>query len=567
MFMVMRGLLLLAGFFFIHSLVQAQESDSVFLLKDYEKIPYMNRLLRQAYAGADEKKVLAKYEALQEAADKKDDAAVHIAALVFAAQYYTNQNNLPKAQQYFEEGLELSHLRRLKYLEPVMLHLTGINAYKQDRYAAGLEKLLRAHTLMENLGYRYFPDIAGYLYDLGYAYFYNYQDLTEAQRFVKNAMDYPMPAPETEIAVYNTMGLIYRYNGETRLSDSCFNVALHKAEAIRDTVSIGDITGNIGYNHMQAGRLNEAEAFLLRDYNISILKQNWVSACLAQLSLASIALQRNNVSASFDYIQQTRSLLNMHQATLTKKSLYTIYYFLYMNLSKTTRLQGKDKALIQALDSMILYKDSLFRSRESFEKASVQIKLIKESNQYQLELLRSEEKRNNLLRNALIIICLLVTIVAIQNAHRLKRDNKNNEEKLREYANVLVEKNQTIEQYKDEMQLLKSQPEQVEHEVEDIFRELRSHTILSEDDWLRFKQLFEKVYKNFFSNITQTIPGITQSEIRLLALTKLGLSTKEMADMQGVAADSIRKARYRLRKKIELHVKEDKDIAQVLNEL
>jgi DNA-binding CsgD family transcriptional regulator len=197
----------------------------------------------------------------------------------------------------------------------------------------------------------------------------------------------------------------------------------------------------------------------------------------------------------------------------------------------------------------------------------VQIKLIKESNQYQLELLRSEEKRNNLLRNTLIIICLLAVVVAIQTAHRLKRANKNNEEKLVEYANILVEKNQLIEQVKDEMQQLKNQPGHIEHEIEDIFRALRSQTILSEEDWVRFKQLFERVYKNFFTNITQTIPGITQSEIRLLALTKLGLSTKEMADMQGVAADSIRKARYRLRKKIEIHVKEDKDITQVLSEL
>lgn len=548
-------------------LVYSQQTDSVLLLKDYEKIPYMNRQLQQLYSGSDEKKVLARYEALLEAAEKKDDPAVHIAALTFAGQYYTKQNNLPKAQQYYEEALELAHLRRLKYLEPVMLHLTGNNAYNQDRYAAGLEKLLRAHTLMENLGYSYFPDIAQYLYDLGYAYFYNYQDLTEALRFIKLAMEHSMPAPETEIACYNTLGLIYRYNGETRLSDSCFTVALHKAETIKDTVFIGDITGNIGYNHLQAGRLDEAESYLNRDYDISILKQNWASACLTQLSLSSIELARNNVAASFNYIQQTRALVNTHKATLPKKTLYTIYYFLYMNLSKTTRLQGKDKALIQALDSMILYKDSLFRSRESFEKASVQIKLIKESNQYQLELLRSEEKRNILFRNALIIICLLAIVVGVLVVNRLKRDNRNNEEKLLEYANILVEKNQMIEQFKNEMQQLKNQPEHIEHEIEDIFKALRSHTILSEDDWQHFKQLFERVYKNFFANINQHIPGITQSEIRLLALTKLGLSTKEMADMQGVAADSIRKARYRLRKKIEMQVKEDKDIAQVLSEL
>lgn len=567
MFMFMRMVCLLLGCLLFHPLVYAQQTDSVFLLKDYEKIPYMNRQLRKTFAGADEKKALAYYETLQEAADKKDDAAVQISALTFLGEYYTQQNNLPKAQQYYEEALELAHLRRLKYLEPVMLHLTGNNAYKQDRYAAGLEKLLRAHTLMENLGYAYFPDIAQYLYDLGYAYFYYYEDLAEALRFTKAAMEYPMPSVETAISCYNILGLIYRFNGEAKLSDSCFATALHKAEAINDTANIGDVSGNIGYNYMGAGRLDEAETYMHKDYELSMLKQNWASACLSKLTLSSIALARSNAAASFSYIQQTRELVNAKKTHLTRKALYTIYYFLYMNLSKTTRLQGNDKALIHALDSMVLYKDSLFRSRESREKASVQIKLIKESNQYQLELLRSEEKRNNLLRNALIIICLLAIVVAVQTVHRLKRANKNNEEKLVEYANVLVEKNQLIEQFKNEMQQLKNQPEHIEHEIEDIFKALRSHTILSEEDWQRFKQLFERVYKNFFTNITQTIPGITQSEIRLLALTKLGLSTKEMADMQGVAADSIRKARYRLRKKIEIHVKEDKDIAQVLNEL
>ena len=545
----------------------SQSADSLFPLKDYEKVPYISRLLRESYKEADEKQVLAFYDALQDAAFKKDDATIQIAALAFLAQYYTIRNNLPKAQQYYEEGLELSHLRRLKYLEPVMLHLAGNNAYKQDRYASGLEKLLRAHTLMENLGDQYFPDMGQYLYDLGYAYFYYYEDLVEALRFIQAAMKYPMPSSETDIGCHNILGLIYRATGEARLSDSCFKVALHKAEAVSDTANIGDVSGNIGYNYMQAGRLDEAEVYLQKDYHLSVLKENWASACLAKMTLSSIALARNNTKASMGYIGDARQLAHIHQAQLTRKALYTIYYFLYMNLSKTARLQGNDKMLIGVLDSMILYKDSLFRSRESREKASVQIKLIKESNQYQLELLRSEERRNILFRNTLIIIILLVVIVALQIVYRLKRVNKNNEEQLTEYANILVEKNQLLEQFSNKMQELENQPEHIEHEIEDIFNELRSRPILSEDDWLHFKQLFERIYKNFFTNITQHIPGITQSEIRLLALTKLGLSTKEMADLQGVAADSIRKARYRLRKKIELYVHENKNIAQVLSEL
>jgi DNA-binding CsgD family transcriptional regulator len=40
--------------------------------------------------------------------------------------------------------------------------------------------------------------------------------------------------------------------------------------------------------------------------------------------------------------------------------------------------------------------------------------------------------------------------------------------------------------------------------------------------------------------------------MRLIALLKMNLSSKEIADILGISADGIKKARYRLRKKMNL---------------
>ena len=48
------------------------------------------------------------------------------------------------------------------------------------------------------------------------------------------------------------------------------------------------------------------------------------------------------------------------------------------------------------------------------------------------------------------------------------------------------------------------------------------------------------------------MPDLSPADTRLIALTKLQLSQKEMAAMLGVGYDAIRKARQRLRQKISL---------------
>ena len=79
---------------------------------------------------------------------------------------------------------------------------------------------------------------------------------------------------------------------------------------------------------------------------------------------------------------------------------------------------------------------------------------------------------------------------------------------------------------------------------------LSNLTILTEQDWDQFKELFEKMYPMFFQRLKTSAPDITVAEQRMAALTRLQLTTRQMASMQGISPDSVHKTRQRLRQRM-----------------
>lgn len=83
--------------------------------------------------------------------------------------------------------------------------------------------------------------------------------------------------------------------------------------------------------------------------------------------------------------------------------------------------------------------------------------------------------------------------------------------------------------------------------------------ILTNDDWFKFQQAFEQRFPGFTQRVKALYPDLTNAEIRLFLLVKLGFESREIADMQGVSIDTIYRNRNRLRKKLGLSGTEDFD--------
>jgi len=71
-------------------------------------------------------------------------------------------------------------------------------------------------------------------------------------------------------------------------------------------------------------------------------------------------------------------------------------------------------------------------------------------------------------------------------------------------------------------------------------------------EWEDFKMHFEQVHPEFFEQLKASYPELTPSDLKLCALLKLNMNTKESAKILGISPDSVKTARYRLRKKLQL---------------
>lgn len=141
-----------------------------------------------------------------------------------------------------------------------------------------------------------------------------------------------------------------------------------------------------------------------------------------------------------------------------------------------------------------------------------------------------------------------VRIKSIELAERLENKDK----ELAVYSLNFIQKNQLIENIRNEFYDLKinkldgqvGKINGISKMLEDGFRIDR--------DWNEFKIYYEGTHKDFFKILKENYPELTSTDLKLCALIKVNLSTKEIARILGVLPESIKTARYRIRKKVGL---------------
>jgi tetratricopeptide (TPR) repeat protein len=71
-----------------------------------------------------------------------------------------------------------------------------------------------------------------------------------------------------------------------------------------------------------------------------------------------------------------------------------------------------------------------------------------------------------------------------------------------------------------------------------------------DDEWRAFETLFEQVHNGFISRLSQRHPDMTPTELRVCALLKINMSSKQMAEVLGTSHRTIEHHRANIRKKL-----------------
>ncbi len=115
----------------------------------------------------------------------------------------------------------------------------------------------------------------------------------------------------------------------------------------------------------------------------------------------------------------------------------------------------------------------------------------------------------------------------------------------------LCQKNDLLAKVQKEIQDISLVDTANKKQLTRIVRQI-DHNIESEQEWEHFMNTFVEVHPNFLKELKSNFPELTTKECRLAALFKLNLSTKEIASLLHISPDSVKKARTRFRKKLNL---------------
>ena len=132
-------------------------------------------------------------------------------------------------------------------------------------------------------------------------------------------------------------------------------------------------------------------------------------------------------------------------------------------------------------------------------------------------------------------------------AQQLHNELEYREGQLSALAVQMLQKNELLMELKEKLEAENGAAK--DHPINRII----SKGLNQDKEWADFNASFESMNKNFYSRIRQAYPDISPNELKICALIKMNLSIKEMAGILNISPDSVKTARYRLRKKLQLN--------------
>jgi tetratricopeptide (TPR) repeat protein len=394
--------------------------------------------------------------------------------------------------------------------------------------------------------------------------FYLTRDLDKGiyyiRRSIQNEKDTSRDARINTMSRWNTIALCWRKIGNYDSAFHYFDVAMQMANELDSEVWKGIISGNKGYTYFLQKKYDVAKPLFEFDYRTSKQHGEIANAAHALQIIARLNLMQGKKDSALVQVKEALRMLQQQPQPLP--------YFLqdvYYATADVYRVLGNS-------DSFYHYSQLYNNLHDSIERAVVnsrleiaRLRLDNQSSISEIRDLQKEKEAETRERNYIIAAIAFVAVVGllIVNRQRLKsrfqrqlayqqKVAAENEltaakEQLDMFTQSIIEKARVIEQLE---QQVATKP--LTDEQQQLASELSRQTILTEEDWEKFKTLFEKIYPGFFLKLREMAPDITVAETRMASLTRLHLNTKQMASMLGISTDSVYKIKQRLRKRLQL---------------
>ncbi len=145
----------------------------------------------------------------------------------------------------------------------------------------------------------------------------------------------------------------------------------------------------------------------------------------------------------------------------------------------------------------------------------------------------------------------------------LKKDVKKKSIELAKKAKENKSNNHILQKIKNRLEEIEKNPTLITKMKLKGIRRLLDQYLEIDDN--TFEIQIEEIHQDFFKTLKMQYPDLTTYDLRLSAYLKMGLNTKEIAEIVNVLPSSINVSRSRLRKKLNLEAGED--LFEFMNQL
>ncbi|MBQ0732861.1 tetratricopeptide repeat protein [Aquimarina celericrescens] len=292
-----------------------------------------------------------------------------------------------------------------------------------------------------------------------------------------------------------------------------------------------------------------------------------------------------------DHLDQAVIKLNKGLELAKENNLKKYELSAYDELKELKKQQYKPEEALLFYDKYVTLKDSLFNSEKSKQIAYLEFENELDRKDKELLALKAQEKKDSLIKIILILgfiiisICgYIIFIISKQRAKKSKelsaknqellesayiltqKDLENSELKQQElkrqldfknkeltsYTLNFIKKNEVVQQLKSTIQdIKKSSSIEEDKLIADLNKIIRKNLSIDRD-WEDFTRFFEDAHQGFYTKLKSKHQDLSTNDLKICSLVRLNLNIKETASILGISPESVKTARYRLRKKLGL---------------
>ena len=358
--------------------------------------------------------------------------------------------------------------------------------------------------------------------------------------------------------MYNTIGIIYTQQREFTKVDSIFK----KATQIADELDWAYMKKLILVNHSRSyedrGDFSTALDKMRSYINIEKNNPDKTMSSLGQLGMGSALIKLNRAKEAKPFLDN--ALVAAKNEGVKRRMILT-----YQNRAEAHAKLNDYKKAYEDHKMYAKLKDSVYNETKSqqieemraiFDTEKKEQEIINQKNE--IELLTVKGKVNNL-QKLLLALGFVITLISTYALFQRNKRNRLEKEKVKAdlvfktkelttHALHLAKKNEVLNDLKEKAKILKSDAN-ADPGYQMLIQTI-NFDLQDDNNWENFSKYFEQVHQGFNTKAQEQFPNVTSNDLRLMALLKMNLSSKEIANILNISSDGIKKARQRLRKKM-----------------